>query len=68
MGIDVLKMKAAVADPVVERISAINMAVGKAVKMTVDAGQRLQHPTHVLGIARGPEPYLDNIEYFEDPV
>lgn len=68
LGIDVLKMKAAVGDPVVERFSAINKAVGTAVKVTVDAVQRLQHPTHVLGIARGLEPYLDNIECFEDPV
>ena len=68
LGIDVLKMKANLGDPVVERISAINKAVGTAVKVTVDAGQHLRHPTHVLEIARGLEPYLDNIECFEDPV
>ncbi len=68
MGIDVLKMKANLGDPVVERISAINKAVGTTVRVTVDAGEHLQHPRHVLEIARGLEPYLDNIECFEDPV
>jgi len=68
LGIDVLKMKANLGDPVVERISAINKAIGTTVRVTVDAGQHLQHPTHVLEIARGLEPYLDNIECFEDPV
>ena len=68
LGIDVLKMKADVGDPVVERIAAINRAVGTDVKVTIDAGQHLRHPTRVLEIARGLEPYLDNIECFEDPV
>lgn len=68
LGIDVLKMKANVGDPVVERIAAINKAVGTDVKVTVDAGQHLRHPTNVLAIARGLEPYVDNIECFEDPV
>ena len=61
-------MKATVGDPVVERISAINKAVGTAVKVTIDAVQHLRHPTHILELARGLEPYLDNIECFEDPV
>jgi len=68
LGIDVLKMKANLGDPVVERIAAINKAVGTDVKVTIDAGQRQRHPRHVLEIARGLEPYLDNIECFEDPV
>ncbi len=68
LGIDVLKMKANLGDPVVERFAAINKAVGTDIKVTVDAGQHLRHPTHVLEIARGLEPYVDNIECFEDPV
>ena len=68
LGISVLKMKAEVGDPVVERIAAINQAVGTAVKVTIDAMQHLRHPIHVIDLARGLEPYHDNIECLEDPV
>ena len=68
LGLGVLKMKAKVGDPVVERIAAINQAVGTAVKVTIDPMQHLQHPIHVLELARGLEPYHDNIECLEDPV
>ena len=66
-GYSFLKMKATDTDPVVERLAAINKAVGTQIKVVIDPMQRLWRPTVLDVMCRGLEPYFDNVQCFEDP-
>ena len=62
-----LKMKATDKDPVVERIAAINQAVGEALKVVIDPNQRFWRPAVLDRICRDLTPYSANIQCIEDP-
>lgn len=66
-GYGFLKMKATDTDPVVERLAAINAAVGTQIKVVIDPMQRLWRPEVLAKICRGLDAYYDNVQCFEDP-
>ena len=67
-GYSVLKMKATADDPVVERLEAIQDAVGDSLHVVVDPNQRFYHPVTLFALMdRLKERGITNVQCFESP-
>jgi muconate cycloisomerase len=64
-GFSGLKMKCALADPMVERVRAIAEAAGPAFAITIDPNERFYRPAEALALARQLDGY--RVAVFEDP-
>ncbi len=67
-GYSVLKMKATADDPLVERLGAIQDAVGDRLRVVVDPNQRFHHPFRLFALAdRLSDAGVRNVECYESP-
>jgi muconate cycloisomerase len=67
-GYRVLKMKARADDPIVERLEAINDAVGDQLRVNVDPNERFHQPYRLFELwARMERRGINNVECFESP-
>lgn len=67
-GYTVLKMKATADDPLVERLGAIQEAVGDRLHVVVDPNQRFHQPYRLFAIAeRLREAGITNVQCYESP-
>ncbi len=67
-GYSVLKMKATADDPIVERLQAIQDAVGDKLHVVVDPNQRFHHPVKLFAVVdQLKERGITNVQCYESP-
>jgi muconate cycloisomerase len=67
-GYSVLKMKAAATDPIVERLEAIQDAVGDKLTVVVDPNQRFYQPARLFAVVEQlKERGITNVQCYESP-
>lgn len=67
-GYQVLKMKATVEDPIMERLEAVRAAVGDNLRVNIDPNQRFYQPYRLFDLVERMERLqIRNVECFESP-